>query len=173
MCALFWISLISNLHTPDHSHDIYKYHSKQQRQVARPRASSYVRPSPAAGPEFEHIHEPGGFRRNYVWLRANQNPEAEPPRMLNNFIDFLFLYGHFAGEDLEEDEDDDHDQEGLLPGPSSHTVAAGLSDVSEESPLLGQKPRMRLQHRSRSRRRASSMHANGNASFTQAILMVR
>lgn len=50
-------------------------------------------------PAFEHIHEPGGFRRNYVKLRANEQG-AEQPQMLNNFIDFLLLFGHFVSVKL-------------------------------------------------------------------------
>jgi proton-coupled amino acid transporter len=47
-------------------------------------------------PAFEHIHEPGGFRRNYVLLQGTIHEEREPPRMLNNFIEFLYLFGHFV-----------------------------------------------------------------------------
>jgi hypothetical protein len=77
------------------SHDIYKWHADQRRQAARVRASSFAGPSQAPQPAFEHIHEPGGFRRNYVKLRANEQGE-EHPQMLNNFIDFLLLFGHFV-----------------------------------------------------------------------------
>jgi hypothetical protein len=45
-------------------------------------------------PAFEHIHEPGGFRRNYVLLQANE--QGAEPQILNNFIDFLLLFGHFV-----------------------------------------------------------------------------
>ncbi len=47
-------------------------------------------------PAFEHIHEPGGFRRNYVLLQGSVHEEGEPPRILNNFIDFLYIFGHFV-----------------------------------------------------------------------------
>ena len=47
-------------------------------------------------PAFEHIHEPGGFRRNYVLLQANTDDTEEQPRILNNFIDFLYIFGHFV-----------------------------------------------------------------------------
>ena len=73
-------------------------------------------------PAFEHIHEPGGFRRNYVLLQGAIHEEREPPRILN-FIEFLYLFGHFvsspcfvfiplinvyqAGEDLEELEEEE------------------------------------------------------------------
>ena len=51
-------------------------------------------------PAFEHIHEPGGFRRNYVLLQGAGGEESEQPRMLNNFIDFLYLFGHFVSGQL-------------------------------------------------------------------------
>ena len=78
------------------SHPIYKWHSDQRRQVARARAASFAGPSTTPHPAFEHIHEPGGFRRNYVKLRAEEQG-TEEPQMLNNFIDFLLLFGHFVG----------------------------------------------------------------------------
>ena len=43
---------------------------------------------------FEHIYEPGGFQWNYIKLHANEQGTKEP-QMLNNFIDFLLLFGHF------------------------------------------------------------------------------
>jgi solute carrier family 36 (proton-coupled amino acid transporter) len=77
-------------------HGIYKWQQEQTR-LARPRAVSF---SGSTGqtqdPAFEHIHEPGGFRRNYVLLQGAVSEEREPPRMLNNFIDFLYLFGHFV-----------------------------------------------------------------------------
>ena len=51
-------------------------------------------------PAFEHIHEPGGFRRNYVLLQGASGEESEQPRVLNNFIDFLYLFGHFVSGQL-------------------------------------------------------------------------
>lgn len=65
---------------------------------------------------------PGGFRRDFIrrkwggsWNRGrSEDPEEgvpQQPRFLtNNFLEFLTLYGHFAGEDLEEDD------EALKPG---------------------------------------------------------
>ncbi|KAI3616982.1 hypothetical protein WG66_004323 [Moniliophthora roreri] len=166
-------------HAPgaDVTHDIYKWHSNAQRQAARVRSQSFHIPSTTqpADPAFEHIHEPGGFRRNYVLLRANEQGLDEPPRVLNNFIDFLFLYGHFAGEDLEEDEEDEEkeDEEQQVAGPSSGPSAGfGEVDETETSPLLGGKrSHSRSLSRSRSRRRATSV-SHGNATVTQAVLML-
>ena len=133
-------------------------------------------------PAFEHIHKPGGFRRNYVLLKANQQG-TEEPRMLNHFIDFLFIFGHFvrllfcvhsifilkyrsqAGEDLEEDEDDDR-----VADEEAEAGALVRPEVSEHQPLLGGSKLSRSM--SRSRRRRMSVTEHGDATVTEAVLMV-
>ncbi|KAE8452440.1 hypothetical protein EG329_000342 [Mollisiaceae sp. DMI_Dod_QoI] len=63
------------------------------------------------------IKVPGGFRRNFL-RRAAGSPtpndgeieegygsRAQPKLLTNNFIEFLTIYGHFAGEELEEDDE--------------------------------------------------------------------
>ncbi|KAG0700274.1 amino acid transporter [Suillus ampliporus] len=147
----------------DITHDIYKWHSDQRRQAARPRASSFSGSVAPSNPAFEHIHEPGGFRRNYVLMHANEQ-DGEERRQTNNFIDFLYIYGQFAGEDLEEEEDRLEDEEATIrPGPSQHDAHIA---VDETEPLL--KPRSM----SRSRRRAASVSHHGDATVTQAVLML-
>ncbi|KAK7006100.1 aa-trans domain-containing protein [Favolaschia claudopus] len=153
-------------HTPgaDVTHDIYKWNVDQRRLAARGRAASLaVTRASAPDPAFEHIHEPGGFRRNYLLLRANERGDEEPV-ILNNFIEFLYIFGHFAGEDLEEDEDEDEDD---VEGAEAEAGAA-----SEAAPLLG--PR-RSTSRSISRlrrKRMSSVGPRGNATVPQAVLML-
>ncbi|KAG6919207.1 hypothetical protein DXG01_008505 [Tephrocybe rancida] len=150
----------------DVTHDIYKWHAGVSR--GRARAASFAGPSTQQDPAFEHIHEPGGFRRNYVTLRAIEQG-TEEPRMLTNFIDFLYIFGHFAGEDLEEDEDDkeeeEEEEEARLAGAE---ISTGLPDINEESPLLGR----RSLSRSRTRRRRNSVGPSGTATVTQAALML-
>ncbi|KAJ2849336.1 hypothetical protein IWW36_002694 [Coemansia brasiliensis] len=52
------------------------------------------------------IVEPGGFRRHYIHQQAED--EGRTPNILTaNFVDFLALFGHFAGGDYPSDEDDD------------------------------------------------------------------
>ncbi|KAF5367185.1 hypothetical protein D9758_003891 [Tetrapyrgos nigripes] len=164
----------------DVTHDIYKWHAQTRRQANRPRAASYAASTLTPDPAFEHIHEPGGFRRNYVLLKANE--QGEEPTILNNFIDFLYLFGHYAGEDLEEDEEGEEDdlEEGYStsnrPGPSGQQSSLNRrrlpeAGFSETDPLLPS----RLdtdRSRSRSRRRANSVGPNGNATVTQAVLML-
>lgn len=51
--------------------------------------------SDALEPSLAHIREPGGFRRNFVVNKA-QEQGLEPPTLVRNVVDFLFLYGHFV-----------------------------------------------------------------------------
>ena len=70
------------------------------------------------------INMPGGFRREHIrrtaaspapsdnrqrpsygTLQRAQTEPARPRFITNNFIEFLTLYGHFAGEELEEDDE--------------------------------------------------------------------
>ncbi|KAF9223706.1 amino acid transporter [Gyrodon lividus] len=153
-------------HAPgaDVTHDIYKWHADQRRQAARPRASSYAGSVAPPNPAFEHIHEPGGFRRNYVLLQANEQGVDER-RTTNNFIDFLYIYGQFAGEDLEEDEDTAEDEEAA---EEANRALAEPTVADETQPLLKQAGRPR----SRSRRRAASVGSHGDATVVQAVLML-
>lgn len=84
-------------HTPgaDLTHDIYKWQADQRR-VARPRSASFAGSTRSSvHPAFANIHEPGGFRRNYLLLRAHEQGE-EQPEMAPSFIEFLYLFGHFV-----------------------------------------------------------------------------
>ncbi|KIY45508.1 hypothetical protein FISHEDRAFT_76685 [Fistulina hepatica ATCC 64428] len=159
----------------DITHDIYKWHSAQQKQVqSRVRSVSFTGPSATGTPHpaFEHIHEPGGFRRNYLLLRADE--EDFEPTFVNNFIDFLFIFGHFAGEDLEEDSDEEEkDEASALERQPTTAISTGFTDLGESTPLLSQN---RISARSRSRlrrsRRSASEGPHGTATVTQAVLML-
>lgn len=142
-------------------------------------------------PAFEHIHAPNGFRRNYVLL--NEPHRTERPAVSNHFIEFLYLYGHLAGEDLEEsDEEDDEavDEETYFPAgataddgrrfPSASPdglhrrhVTLDTAEGDEGQPLLHKVTTTQSITRSLSRmRRRSSIVKKGDATFTQAILML-
>jgi len=191
-------------HAPgaDVTHSLYKWQADQRRAATRPRAASFAGSTNAVqNPAFKHIHEPGGFRRNYVLLRANEQG-VEEPRVLRSFIEFLYLFGHFAGEDLEEieeeEEDEDYDDEtavdddqvprvvnrtsyagtsllsqteaALLPSVSVNIPSADLHKATERSPLL--RSSTSQSRRSRSRRRRNSVGPHGDATVTQAVLML-
>ncbi|KAK7460446.1 hypothetical protein VKT23_009168 [Stygiomarasmius scandens] len=177
-----------NAHGADVTHDIYKWHANARRQaITRPRSVSFTGSNQTPDPAFEHIHEPGGFRRNYVLLKANEQG-TEEPTILNNFIDFLYLFGHYAGEDLEEDEEESEEDElergfstqyGVTrAGPSSQAQQSTLTHrlpsvgFGETEPLLPAKADDHARSRSRSRRRANSVGPHGNATVLQAVLML-
>lgn len=117
-------------------------------------------------------------------MLAAREQGQEHPRMLHNFIEFLYLYGHFAGEDLEEEEEDDagippsdEEQGPLLDGattgePESQLIHRSVASLkpSEHTPLMGRS--MSQSHASIRRRRRQSVGSHGDATVTQAVLML-
>ncbi|KAH6609025.1 amino acid transporter [Trichoderma cornu-damae] len=102
-------------------------------------------PSPHLGPAGELTHseqlEPGGFRRQHVRRRARQRRQSGLA-VASTFVDFLDLYGSFAGEALE-DTDEDEDESAVTEEPEEA--------IGEQRPLLGR----RKAGRRRSSRRLS------------------
>ncbi|KAK9466622.1 transmembrane amino acid transporter protein-domain-containing protein [Lipomyces arxii] len=104
------------------------------------------------------IHVPGGFRRNYLLSKAKNNSQQvydtnadyngegsgnvnntlddnskvapAPPRpfLTRNFLEFLSVYGHFAGEELEE-EDEDYDGSFVDFDDASTTRSVGNGSI--------------------------------------------
>ena len=85
---------------------------------ARSKSFSVSRPIPEAETEDIHtIRVPGGFRRDFLRRNAGsphrgsvQGSTAgglptQPQLPTSSFLEFLTLYGHFAGEELEEDDE--------------------------------------------------------------------
>lgn len=161
--------------------DVYRWAHKNRRvSTRRTRSESLHMPRTATiDPELDvqGIKEPGGFRRFFVINQAEQQGRA-PPRALRSFIDFLSLYGHFAGEFLEEEDDEDEteddetededDDDHAIPGTSR---AAGNGDT-ERSGLLR---RRRGLHRSDTQarmRKASKERRRGEASVLDAVMML-
>lgn len=93
--------------------------------------------------DINNIKIPGGFRRNYLRRQAPRSsltrsrrdmtgPEghgvvqrgSESRFFTQNFIEFLTLYGHFAGEELEEDDE--------VLGPGEYFSSGEEDDDDEE-----------------------------------------
>ncbi|KAE8147678.1 transmembrane amino acid transporter protein-domain-containing protein [Aspergillus avenaceus] len=89
------------------------------------------------------IRVPGGFRRDYIRRTvatnapgssdglAPQSPLPQPQLPTSSFLEFLTLYGHFAGEELEEDDE--------VLGPDEYFADAweeGSREPDESSALL-------------------------------------
>jgi proton-coupled amino acid transporter len=115
----------------DVTRGVYKWAEENEQSLRgrNQRSKSFTVPRPEPENEVLDIHNirvPGGFRRNYL-RRAGASPEptshaqfdgassqrprimsraTAPPKLFtNNFLEFLTLYGHFAGESLEEDDE--------------------------------------------------------------------
>ncbi|EXJ96486.1 hypothetical protein A1O1_01612 [Capronia coronata CBS 617.96] len=154
------------------------------------RSKSFSAPRPEPESEvldIQNIRVPGGFRRHYL-RRAVQSPgaggedqdaeasagqgdgagstrNAKPKLFTNNFLEFLTLYGHFAGEELEEDD------EALGPDEyfSSDAWDEGSDqEAGEDSALLASST-----HTLRKRKHKERPSGGNNSSFNAALLLLK
>ncbi|KAL6452871.1 AVT4 Vacuolar amino acid transporter 4 [Candida maltosa Xu316] len=70
--------------------------------------SSYLEET-RRGSTASDINIPGGFRREFLINKALQQNQTPPNFLTQNFMEFLSIYGHFAGEDFSDSEDNDDD----------------------------------------------------------------
>lgn len=104
---------------------VYRWTERTKEEMLKKRSKSFIisRPNPDTETEnVNSIRQPGGFRRDYL-RRVEPSPSPNRSSNINdsqgdtadfmqqkpftsNFIEFLSLYGHFAGEALEEDDED-------------------------------------------------------------------
>lgn len=159
----------------DITRQLYRWqrdHEVDAANKSRTRSKSFDMPRPV-NPENANIKVPGGFRRNFISKRAQEQQQQNPPTFLTrNFIEFLSIYGHFAGEELEEeDEYDDGDEyEESYEGEDEHGQQASGSGrggddepPNEETSLLPRERRLHPKHRSQ---------PQGNATVTKAVLLL-
>lgn len=109
----------------DITRQIYRWSEQQQQaeeqsKMQRSKSFHESRPRPDEHVlNIDSIRQPGGFRRNYLRRAAAspspapgpsgygtvQQTRQQPQVFTSNFLEFLTLYGHFAGESLEEDDE--------------------------------------------------------------------
>jgi proton-coupled amino acid transporter len=104
----------------DITRPIYRWaeEAEARDRVQRSKSFSVSRPNPENETlDINTIKVPGGFRRNYLRRAARDsstNPgngvgasqgAQEPKLLTTSFLEFLSIYGHFAGEELEEDDE--------------------------------------------------------------------
>jgi proton-coupled amino acid transporter len=108
----------------DITRQIYRWSEQQQAEeqgkMQRSKSFHESRPRPEEHVlNIDSIKQPGGFRRNYLRRAAGSPSPApgpssygtvsqtrqQPQVFTSNFLEFLTLYGHFAGESLEEDDE--------------------------------------------------------------------
>ncbi|EEB08254.1 vacuolar amino acid efflux transporter Avt3 [Schizosaccharomyces japonicus yFS275] len=135
-----------NLQGGDIHRQVYRWQEEmdQKAQIRRGRSHSFsaqdVTEPLQVNVNIGDLKKAGGMRRNFIQAKAStnsfQNPQATPyqPTFLNrNFIEFLSVYGHFAGEELSEEDEDDEEQEEEAETLAPHWHAAG---TQESQPLL-------------------------------------
>ncbi|KAG5366671.1 Vacuolar amino acid transporter 3 [Yarrowia sp. B02] len=146
----------------DITRQLYKW-QKEHEEGGLKRSKSFDAGEGASSSQAQDINSikaPGGFRRNFIAQKVQQENGADkPPTFLTrNFIEFLSIYGHFAGEELEEDDEDDDDDD--YDGDDE----VDENDYDEETPL---------RRRARKQRGAKPGHPpQGNASATKAVMLL-
>jgi len=168
----------------DVTRPIYRLVEQQEAEaygISRPRRRSFEVEREPPRDETLNINAiklPGGFRRNYIRRAAaspspdravaessaQPRPRPEPQILTTNFIEFLSLYGHFAGEEFDEEEEESEEY-----FPSEGYVAADERDAEEygeSSALLGTPGK-------RSRRRRTEKAQRGGSPMGAAMLLLK
>ncbi|KAJ2760842.1 hypothetical protein IWQ57_006199, partial [Coemansia nantahalensis] len=81
------------------------------------------------------LNVPGGFRRQFVRERAARQGRAPPGFIAETFVDFVALYGHFAGGNYLSDDDRDY-----FDDVHATAAAAQEAPADEQAPLRGPGP---------------------------------
>lgn len=130
--------------------------------------------------DITNIRQPGGFRRNFLRRLGGESPAPSgrpkdrssieggrpPPKLFtNSFLEFLTLYGHFAGEDLEED-DEALEEDEYFSSDAEHAWGGDSEEreYGEDSALLTPGGKRRRKHKHRA--------PAGTASTTNAALLL-
>ncbi|KAJ9244224.1 hypothetical protein DTO169E5_1829 [Paecilomyces variotii] len=91
--------------------DLYRIEARSKRARLDQRAKSFSHPvGPNSTDDDEGIpnpnpNEPGSFRREFIERRGRRSDDGAFP-VTKSFVDFLDLYGSFAGEDLAESDEE-------------------------------------------------------------------
>lgn len=174
---------------------VYQWSQQQKQQsLAARRSQSFYIPRPSTEDETldaKNLKVPGGFRRQHLAAKHPQLPESthstygtsttlegqsrtpmprQPQFLTRNFIEFLSIYGHFAGEDLEEiDEEDEEDDSDTFD-----SAEAGFADTENDGDD-GRPPNERrplLTPRKSTRRPRMKLDEQGDATVTKAVMLL-
>jgi proton-coupled amino acid transporter len=162
----------------DITRPIYKWTEEADQRSKMQRSKSFSMPRPEPETEeldINNIKVPGGFRRNFI-RRAARDPDelehgsgssqAQPQLFTSSFLEFLTLYGHFAGEELEEDD------EVLKPGEYFTSGSEGdiYDELSDEEPM---EESALLTPSRRKRRRKERGGSGQNSPMGAALLLLK
>lgn len=118
--------------------NLYKIDARQK---LHKRAATFSHPENGHAEDEESMTvseqlAPGGFRREFLQQRRNTHYAARIP-ITRDFVEFLDLYGSFAGEDLADSDEDETATEDLESDRDD-------DEPSERRPLLGRKRTSRV-----------------------------
>lgn len=165
----------------DVTRGIYKWAEQADARAKMQRSKSFheSRPEPEAEVlDINSIKVPGGFRRNHLRRKAGsphgdshrgrtdtiEAGRPEPPLFTSSFLEFLSIYGHFAGEELEEDDEALGPNEYFSSGEDTDDYDSDEDrEPMEDSALLTP---------SRRRRRRKVRGGSGQNSPTNAVLLL-
>ncbi|KAK4155458.1 transmembrane amino acid transporter protein-domain-containing protein [Chaetomidium leptoderma] len=163
----------------DITRPIYKWTEEvdSRSKMQRSKSFSVPRPDPE-NDEFDinNIKVPGGFRRNFIRRAARDGDELEhgsgssqhqsqPQLFTNSFLEFLSVYGHFAGEELEEDDE--------VLGPGEYFTSGSEGDVYEDSDEEPMEESALLTPSRRKRRRKERGGSGQNSQMGAALLLLK
>jgi solute carrier family 36 (proton-coupled amino acid transporter) len=166
----------------DITRPIYRWTEEATQKMQRSKSFSVARPEPEDEElDIHTIKVPGGFRRNYLrrsagspsatpddmdWGEGASNGQQNRPLLTSSFLEFLSIYGHFAGEQLEEDDEVLKPGEYFSSGEDEYDSQEGSDDdrePMEDSALLTP---------SRRRRRRKARGGSGKASPMGAAIVL-
>ena len=146
----------------------------QGRRGKRSKSWHIPRPEPETETEdYQSIRIPGGFRRDHLRRHPLSPPTGNGSHvpfhgnvdipgisqrsfLSRNFLEFLTVYGHFAGEELEDEEEDEEDFY------ASHSYFSGIpsGEASDENDEAGEGTALIPTPRALKRRRKTREHGS-------------
>lgn len=159
----------------DVTRGIYKWteQAEAKNRLNRSKSFDHSRPEPENEVmDINSIKIPGGFRRDHLRRTVRSPPDVDSAEngvaspnggdarlFTSSFLEFLTIYGHFAGEELEEDDE--------ALGPDEYFASGGDDDEdrepTEDSALLGS---------SKKKRKRKPRGGSGQNSEFNAILLL-
>ncbi|KAJ5300814.1 Phytoene desaturase [Penicillium atrosanguineum] len=144
---------------------------------ARSKSFSVSRPAPEADTEDYHtIQVPGGFRRDFLRRTAGSPHResqpgsnsgvhpAQPQLPTTSFLEFLTLYGHFAGEELEEDDE--------VLGPDEYFSSDAYDEQDERRESGEDAALLQGDGAGRRKRKHKQRAPPGNTTTTGAVMLL-
>lgn len=147
------------------------------RMPPRSKSFSVSRPAPETHTmDIHSIRTPGGFRRDYI-RRAAGSPhpssrsnvgavsQPQPQIPTGSFLEFLSLYGHFAGEELEEDDE--------VLGPDEYFSSDAYDETEAEDQEAGERSTLlRPESAGKKKRKHKVARVKGTNNRTGAALLL-